>query len=65
MWNKEQVRSGCTTGRPSHAFQVSAKDLAMPVVELWFGKIDGGVAVSSMARGSAARAILAPPRSTT
>jgi beta-galactosidase len=26
-------------------FQVSAKDLAMPVVELWFGKIDGGVAV--------------------
>ena len=26
-------------------FNVSAKDLAMPVVELWFGKIDGGVAV--------------------
>jgi beta-galactosidase len=26
-------------------FSVSAKDLAMPVVELWFGKIDGGVAV--------------------
>jgi len=27
----------------------------MPVVELWFGKIDGGVASSSMARRSVAR----------
>jgi beta-galactosidase len=26
-------------------FNVAAKDLARPVVELWFGKIDGGVAV--------------------
>jgi beta-galactosidase len=26
-------------------FNVSAKDLAMPAVELWFGKIEGGVAV--------------------
>jgi beta-galactosidase len=26
-------------------FQVSAKDLAKPAVELWFGKIEGGVAV--------------------
>ena len=26
-------------------FNVAAKDLAMPVVELWFAKIDGGVAV--------------------
>jgi len=26
-------------------FHVAAKDLAMPAVELWFGKIEGGVAV--------------------
>jgi hypothetical protein len=26
-------------------FHVSAKDLAMPVIDLWFGKIEGGVAV--------------------